>query len=49
MLDRLVDDGTLTPAQRATLAADEGTVSLAQVLRQAEIAGHDPDQVLRAA
>ena len=49
MLDRLVDDGTLTPGQRATLAADEGTVSLARVLRQAEIAGHDPDHVLRAA
>ena len=49
MLDRLVGDGTLTPAQRATLAADEGTVSLARVLRQAEIAGHDPDHVLRTA
>jgi conjugative relaxase-like TrwC/TraI family protein len=49
MLDRLVGDGTLTPAQRSTLAADEGTVSLARVLRQAEIAGHDPDQVLRDA
>src|SRR6266536_2727406 len=49
MLDRLAGDGTLTPAQRATLAADDGTVSLAQVLRQAEIAGHDPEQVLRAA
>jgi len=49
MLDRLVGDGTLTPAQRSTLAADEGTVSLARVLRQAEIAGHDPDQILRAA
>jgi hypothetical protein len=42
MLDRLVGDGTLTPAQRVTLAADEGTVSLSEVLRQAEIAGHDP-------
>src|SRR6266536_2718215 len=49
MLDRLVDDGTRTPGQRATLAADEGTVSLAQVLRQAEIAGDDPDHVLRDA
>ena len=47
MLDRLVHDGALTPAQRAALAADEGTVSLARVLRQAEIAGHDPDRVLR--
>jgi len=49
MLDRLLGDGALTPAQRAMLAADEGTVSLARVLRQAEIAGHDPDQVLRNA
>jgi conjugative relaxase-like TrwC/TraI family protein len=49
MLDRLVGDGTLTPGQRATLAADEGTVSLARILRQAEIAGYDPDHVLRAA
>jgi len=49
MLDRLLGDGALTPVQRATLAADEGTVSLARVLRQAEMAGHDPDQVLRNA
>jgi len=49
MLDRLVGDGTLTPAQRSTLAADQGTDSLARVLRQAEIAGHDPEHVLRAA
>jgi conjugative relaxase-like TrwC/TraI family protein len=49
MLDRLTGDGTLTVAQRATLAADDGTVSLAQVLRQAEIAGHDPERVLRDA
>jgi conjugative relaxase-like TrwC/TraI family protein len=49
MLDRLVYDGTLTPAQRVTLAADDGTDSLTRVLRQAELAGHDPDQVLRNA
>ena len=49
MLDRLAGDGTLTAAQRATLAADEGTVSLACVLRQAEIAGHDPEYVLQQA
>jgi hypothetical protein len=48
-LDRLVNDGVLTPAQRVALAADDGTVSLARVLRQAEIAGQDPDQVLREA
>ena len=49
MLDRLVDDGTLSPAHRASLAADDGIVSLSTVLRQAEIAGHDPHQVLRDA
>jgi conjugative relaxase-like TrwC/TraI family protein len=49
MLDRLVHDGALTPAQRVALAADDGTVSLACVLRQAQIAGHDPDRVLRDA
>ncbi len=49
LLDRLVDQGTLTPTQRAALAADEGTVSLARVLRQAELAGHQPDRVLRDA
>jgi conjugative relaxase-like TrwC/TraI family protein len=49
MLDRLVHHGTLTPAQRVALAADDGTDSLARVLRQAELAGHDPDRVLRDA
>ena len=49
MLDRLTGDGTLTAAQRSTLAADDGTVSLDRVLRQAEIAGHDPERVLRDA
>lgn len=49
MLDRLTNDGALTRDQRAALAADDGTVSLARVLRQAEIAGHDPEQLLRDA
>jgi conjugative relaxase-like TrwC/TraI family protein len=49
MLDRLVDDGTLAEGQRARIAADDGMVSLTRVLRQAEIAGHDPRQVLRGA
>jgi conjugative relaxase-like TrwC/TraI family protein len=49
LLDRLVDDGMLTAAQRATLAADEGTVSLVRVVRQAELAGHRPESVLRDA
>jgi conjugative relaxase-like TrwC/TraI family protein len=49
MLDRLVDQGALTATQRSTLAADEGMVSLTRVLRQAEIAGHDPRRVLAGA
>jgi hypothetical protein len=44
----LADEQILTPAQRSTLAAD-GMVSLDRVLRQAEIAGHDPRTVLRDA
>ena len=48
-LDRLVDQGVLSPAQRSTLAADEGIVSVTRVLRQAEVAGHDPHKVLRDA
>jgi conjugative relaxase-like TrwC/TraI family protein len=48
-LDRLVNDGALSPQQRIALAADDGTISLTQILRQAELAGHDPDQVLRDA
>ncbi len=49
MLDRLVNDGALTSAQRAALAADEGSVGLFRVLRQAELAGHDPNRILRNA
>jgi conjugative relaxase-like TrwC/TraI family protein len=49
LLDQLVDDHTLTPGHRATLAADDGLVSLDRVLRQAEIAGHNPCTVLRDA
>jgi conjugative relaxase-like TrwC/TraI family protein len=49
LLDRLVHDGVLSRAQRVTLAADEGTVSLARVLRQAELAGHDAHTVLHKA
>ncbi len=48
-LDTLVDDGLLTDRQRATLAAEDGAASLSQVLRRAELAGRDPEQVLRAA
>ncbi|GAA2755881.1 MobF family relaxase [Actinopolymorpha rutila] len=48
-LDRLVDDGVLTTAQRQAIAADEGMSTLARVLRQAELAGHDPHATLTAA
>jgi conjugative relaxase-like TrwC/TraI family protein len=49
LLDQLVDDGVFSPRQRATLAADDGLLSLDRILRQAEIAGHDPRTVLREA
>jgi hypothetical protein len=49
MLDRLVDDHVLTEAQRAAIAADDGMISLTRVLRQAEIAGHDPYEILHGA
>ena len=48
-LDELVDRGHVTPAQRATLAAEDGATTLNRVLRQAELAGHNPQQVLRDA
>ena len=48
-LDELVDSGCLTPAQRATLAAEDAATTLNRVLRQAELAGHDPRQVLQDA
>ncbi|WP_020578886.1 hypothetical protein [Actinopolymorpha alba] len=48
-LDRLVDDGLLTCEQRQAVAADEAMPNLARVLRQAEIAGHDPHRVLTEA
>jgi len=45
-LDQLVDDGHLTPGQRSRIAAEDGASSLNRVLRRAELAGHDPHQVL---
>ncbi len=48
-LDELAAEGTITAAERRALAADEAMGSLEQLLRTAELAGHDPDQVLRAA
>jgi hypothetical protein len=48
-LDQLVDQGHLTPDQRRRIAAEDGAATLAKVLRRAELAGHDPAQVLQAA
>ena len=46
-LDRLTADGTLTADQRLAFAAEAtDTGALARLLRTAELAGHDPDQVL---
>jgi hypothetical protein len=45
-LDELVDEGALTAAQRARLAAEDSAATLGRVLRRAELAGHDPRQVL---
>ena len=48
-LDQLAAGGHLTAHQRGQLAADDAFGSLERLLRTAELAGHDPDQVLRAA
>ncbi|WP_210032628.1 MobF family relaxase [Pseudonocardia parietis] len=48
-LDRLVGDGVLPQQIRERLAADEALSSLDRLLRTAELAGHEPDKVLRAA
>ena len=48
-LDQLVDAGHLTPTQRTRMAAEDGAATLARVLRRAELAGHDPRQVLHDA
>jgi hypothetical protein len=45
-LDRLAATGHLTEQQRQRLAADDAFGSLERLLRTAELAGHDPDQVL---
>ena len=49
MLDRLAATGDLTELQRQRLAADDAFGSLDRLLRTAELAGHDPDQVLTEA
>lgn len=46
LLDRLTGQGAITEAQRRRLAADQGMSSLNTILRQAEVAGHDPEMVL---
>jgi conjugative relaxase-like TrwC/TraI family protein len=48
-LDELVDAGHLSPQQRVQLAAEDGAATLSRVLRQAELADHDPRQVLHDA
>jgi hypothetical protein len=48
-LDQLAADGSLPERHRISLAADEARTSLDQLLRSAELAGHDPAQVLRDA
>ncbi|MDQ4115751.1 MAG: AAA family ATPase, partial [Actinomycetota bacterium] len=44
--DALAADGTLSPRERARLAADEAMPTLQRLLRTAELAAHNPDQVL---
>ncbi|WP_219417705.1 MobF family relaxase [Pseudonocardia nigra] len=48
-LDQLAAADTLPEHHRVALAADEARTSLDQLLRSAELAGHDPTQVLRDA
>jgi hypothetical protein len=45
-LDQLVDDGYLSDDDRARIAAEDGGPTLSRLLRRAELAGHDPRQVL---
>ncbi len=49
MLDGLLDHGLLSEQQRVALAGDDNTATLARVLRQAEVAGSDPLDVLTTA
>ncbi len=48
-LDQLVAAGHLSVDQRVALAAEDGGATLTRVLRRAELAGHDPQQVLARA
>jgi len=49
ILDRLATTEVITARQRAELAADNSMWSLEQLLRTAELAGHNPTEVLEAA
>jgi conjugative relaxase-like TrwC/TraI family protein len=49
LLDRQVAAGIITGEERAAFVTDPATRSLSQLLRTAELAGHDPAQVLTAA
>jgi hypothetical protein len=49
LLDQLAATGELPEHHRLAFAADEARTSLDQLLRSAELAGHDPAQVLRDA
>ncbi|TWD81654.1 conjugative relaxase-like TrwC/TraI family protein [Kribbella amoyensis] len=48
-LDSAAADGLLTDAQRTKLASEAGAATLTALLRRVELAGHDPDAVLRDA
>ncbi|MHA6779620.1 MobF family relaxase [Pseudonocardia saturnea] len=48
-LDQLAQDGVLDPAERSRIAAEDGAATLTRILRRAELAGHDPRQVLHDA
>ncbi|MDN5916082.1 MAG: relaxase domain-containing protein [Pseudonocardia sp.] len=48
-LDHLTDAGQLDGRQRAQIAAEDGAASLTRVLRRAELAGRDAEQVLHDA
>ncbi|NKQ53553.1 relaxase domain-containing protein [Amycolatopsis sp. K13G38] len=45
-LDELVGQGHLDAHERARIAAEDGGPTLTRLLRRAELAGHDPHQVL---
>ncbi|WP_158220360.1 MobF family relaxase [Kineosporia sp. A_224] len=48
-LDTLIADGILSEAQRARFGAEQGAEHLARLLRTHELAGRDPQHVLRNA